>query len=522
MGKINNVKLILPDENRFCANFSTLETGGLRLSHLGLLIIGEMLRAKTGCSVEVFDEKIEPISMSDIEGADLVGISIQTIAAIRGYQLAEQIQKRFKIPVVLGGVHTTLNTDEALEHADYVVRNEGEYTFLELIEAFENNIIPDDIAGLSFKHGGEAYHNPTRPFIDDLDSLPFPNWNLIHGMFKSKRTFVNSFIYPMQVSRGCPFNCTFCSVTPTFGKKFRYRSIESVMEELKTNRKKTQYMVFFYDDNIVGDKRYLKNLLAALIDNDLVPKAWHSQMRADVAQDDELIDLMKRSNCVAGTFGFESINPASLQEMKKGQSLDMIEHCIETMHGNNMFVNGFFVFGFENDSKATIQETVKFARENQIDLIGLMPLTPFPGTPQFEEMKDRILTKFWELYDVQHVVYYPEQMTPFDLYRDTLDGYLKFYDPKDKKYFKIEKSRIYVKHLDTMPAQSIFQSAVHRWIKRSFRLHELELRANELYSQWLKSIPAKSEMEKIEDYPWKNESLDLHKNLKAERLRLFG
>ncbi len=515
MSGIKKIKFILPDENRFCANFSTFETKGLRLSHLGLLIIGEMLRKEKNCSIEVFDEKITPVSMADLEGADLVGISIQTIAAVRGYQLAEWIKKQFKIPVVLGGVHATLNTNEALEYADYVVRNEGEQAFLELVEALENKIIPDDIGGLSFKHGGEIYHNPRRPFITDLDMLPFPNWKLIKGMFKAKETVLNTFIYPMQVTRGCPFNCTFCSVTPTFGKKLRHRSIESVMEEIKRNWKISQYFIFFYDDNIVGNKRYFKDLLSALIDNELVPKAWHSQMRADVAEDDELIDLMNRTHCSAGTFGFESVNPDSLKEMKKGQTLDSIEYCIETMHEHDIFVNGFFVFGFQNDSRETIQETIKFASEKNIDLVGFMPLTPFPGTPQFKEMQDRIISKYWELYDVQHVVFYPENMTPFELYKDTIDAYIKFYDLKAKKFPKAKKTRL--QDIRTLSHRQLFENIVRRWAKRTRWLYDLELVANERYMAWLKALPEQPDIGKIEHFTMEFESLDLHEQLKTRR-----
>ncbi len=515
MKKLKNIKLILPDEHRFCANFSTFETKGLRLSHLGLLIIGEMLRKERDCSVEVFDEKIKPVSMAELEGADAVGISIQTLAAVRGYQLAEWIKNQLKIPVILGGVHATLNPNEALEHADYVVRNEGEYTFLELIDALENNIIPDDIAGLSFKHNGETYHNHARPFLADLDVLPFPNWKLIKGMFRAKETTLNIFIYPMQVTRGCPFNCTFCSVTPTFGKRLRHRSVESVLEEIKSNWKIAQYFIFFYDDNIVGNKKYFKDLLSALIDYDLVPKAWHSQMRADVAQDEELVDLMTRTHCTAGTFGFESVNPASLEEMKKGQTLDTIEYAIETMHAHEIFIVGFFVFGFQNDTTESIEETIKFASEKGIDLVGFMPLTPFPGTPQFEEMKERIISQYWELYDVQHVVFYPENMTPFELYRNTLDAYIKFYDRKVDKYPNAKKTKL--QDIRTLSHRQLFENIVRRWDKRTRWLHELELVANERYMAWLNSLPKQLERGKIKNYTIDFENLELHAQLKTRR-----
>ncbi|MHA1271313.1 MAG: B12-binding domain-containing radical SAM protein [Candidatus Helarchaeota archaeon] len=509
MKKIKNIRFILPDQNRFSANFSTFQVGGFRLPHLGLLIIGEMLRRK-GYSVEVFEEKIKPVTMKDIEGADLVGISIQTITAVRGYQLAEQIRKQYKIPVVIGGTHATLNTNEAVEYADYVVRNEGEYTFLDLIEALENNLTTDDILGISYKENGEIYHNPTRPFIEDLDVLPYPNWKLIKGMFKTKETIVNSFVYPMQITRGCPFDCTFCSVTPTFGKKFRYRSIESVMDELRTNRKRSQKFLFFYDDNIVGNKRYLKDLLSALIDNNLVPEAWHSQMRSDVAHDEELLELMEKTNCAIGTFGFESINPDSLKKMHKGQTVDTIENCIDKMHEHKIYVNGFFVFGFEGETKETIQETVNFARERKIDTIGLMPLTPFPGTPQFKEMKDRIFTDFWELYDVQHVVYYPDQMSPYELYMETLEGYPRFYNPKGREFFKIKK--------DDSPGfffklDSLFEIIVANWARRSYLLYQLELIANSRYIKYIKSLSERPDKE-LPKFSIEKEHLNLHKILK--------
>ncbi|MBD3227104.1 MAG: radical SAM protein [Candidatus Lokiarchaeota archaeon] len=508
MKKIKKIKFILPDQNRFSANFSTFEVGGLRLPHLGLIIIGEMLNRR-GYSVKVYEEKIRPIKMRELSDADLIGISIQTITAIRGYQLAEQIRKQLKTPVVIGGTHATLNTEEAAQYADYVVRNEGEWTFLELIESLENNIPPDDVLGVSFMREDEIYHNPTRPFIEDLETLPYPNWELIEGMFSTDETLLNSLVYPLQITRGCPFNCTFCSVTPTFGKKFRTRSIESVMDELRTNKKKSQKFLFFYDDNIVGNKRYLKDLLSAMIENDLVPEAWHSQMRADVAEDDELLELMEETNCTIGTFGFESINPSSLEKMKKGQSIDLIEHCIETMHQYHVFVNGFFVFGFEDDTEETIRDTVKFAREKQIDTIGLMPLTPFPGTPQFDEMKDVIFSNNWELFDVQHVTYYPEQMTPYKLYKEVLDAYPRFYDPKGRKNRRVTKKGKGFFSLD-----SLFEIVVRQWSERSFLLYQLELMANSRYMKWLKNLPDRSKIDEVKDFNLEKENMGLQRILK--------
>ncbi|MHA1752510.1 MAG: B12-binding domain-containing radical SAM protein [Candidatus Helarchaeota archaeon] len=233
-------------------------------------------------------------------------------------------------------------------------------------------------------------------------------------------------------------------------------------------------------------------------------------MRADVSQDNELLELMEKTNCAIGTFGFESINPDSLKKMKKGQTLDSIENCIEKIHDHKIYVNGFFVFGFEGETKETIKETVNFARDKKIDTIGLIPLTSFPGTPQFEEMKDRIFTHYWELYDVQHVVYYPDQITPYELYINSLEGYVNFYNLKGREFFKIkkEKSSGFFFKID-----SLFKIIVANWSYRSYLLYQMELMANYRYIKYLKSFSKKSPDKQMK-FTKENEHLGLHKILK--------
>ncbi|MHA1147920.1 MAG: B12-binding domain-containing radical SAM protein [Promethearchaeota archaeon] len=486
---------ILPDHRRYSGNFSTFILPGLSPTHIGTLIIGEMLR-KRGYTVKIFDEKIFPVSLNHLKDADVVGISISTISALRGYELAFNIRKTLKIPVVIGGVHATLNTEEALKWANFVVRNEGEYTMLELMETFDNGKNFDDILGLSFKTNGEIYHNPQRPFIKDLDQLPYPNWNLIENMYRYLQTPLNNFVYFTQVTRGCPFNCSFCSVTPSFGKPLRFRSVENVILELKSLPKQTQKLLFFYDDNFVANKKYTKELLTAMIENDCVPYAWHSQMRADASEDDELMNLMAQTNCKLATFGFESVNPMTLKAIKKGQTIDLIENCVEKMHDKKILINGFFVLGSDEDTLKNINDTVQFALEKKIDFAAFMPLTPFPGTPFYEEMKDRIFTKNWELYDVQHVVYYPKNMTPLELYLGCLDAYKSFYHPRTYAQKKF--------------SQFIF--AFYGWSLRCQLLYKKELIANKKYIEFLNLLPPKEQFnpELIEEFKYVNEKPILH------------
>jgi len=492
---MKHIFFILPDHKRYSGNFSTFLIPGLSPSHIGTMIIGEMLRKK-GYHVKIFDEKIAPVSIKQLRGADLIGISISTVSALRGYELAYYIRKILKIPVVIGGVHATLNPKEAIKWGNFIIRNEGEYTMLELVEALENHDSLDDILGLSFHHNGEVYNNPQRPFIKNLDVLPFPNWDLVENMHRYLQTPINNFVYFIQATRGCSSACNFCSVTPSFGRPLRHRSVENVIQEIKTRRKQTQKLLFFYDDNLVGQKEYVKELLSGMIDNDCVPLGWHSQMRADASEDDELVELMGKTKCRLATFGFESINPETLKQFKKGQTVDLIESCVEKMHEQKILINAFFVLGSDKDKIETIRNTARFAIDKKIDFAAFMPLTPYPGTPFFEEIEDRIFTKNWSLYDVQHAVFYPEKMTPLELYLECLKAYQYFYHPTTWTRKKSNK----------------FIFTFYGWAIRSQLLYQKEKLANKSYMKFLKSLPPYDSNKKmsIPEFHFKDERYIFH------------
>lgn len=438
--KIRKVHLIYPDSRRFTSNFSTNRFPYLATAHAGLPILGEIL-LREGYDVRIFDEKISPVSEKILHDCDFLGISIQAIASRQGYRLAERAKVK-NIPVCFGGVHATLNPDEALTHGDYVVRNEGEETLPALLSALNEDEPLSEIRGLSYWESGQKKHNPMRPLLKNLDTVPFPNWELLDGFQNPLLNPLNDLIYFTQATRGCPFLCNFCSITQTFGLALRARSVDNVIEELKTQQKRSQGILFFHDDSIAANKTYLKTLLEAMLRKKCVPEfGWHSQMRCDIAGDKELLNLMKRSNCIAATFGFESINPETLKYMKKGQTTETIKRCIKAMHERDIFVIGFFVLGSDEDDVKTIHDTCDFAKREGVDFAGFMPMTPFPGTPFYEEMdkQGRIFSKDWELYDVEHVVYFPKKMTPYELYTETIKCYDKFYTPALtwKRYAKI-------------------------------------------------------------------------------------
>ena len=387
------------------------------LPRLGLPTIAAALKA-SGHDVLVYNPTMAPIDWDDVNDADLVGLSSTTSTATTAYQFADELREK-GIPVVIGGSHVTFMADEALEHVDYVARGEGgEQLMLELIEAVQGRRELDDIAGLSFMREGRAVHNPKREACADLDTLPFPDLRLVVGSDKIKTV-------PIMTSWGCPFDCTFCSVTAMFGKKYRFRSAENVIEELKDKRPE---LIFFYDDNFAANRKRLKKLLRMMIDEGLaVP--WSAQVRTDVVRDPELLDLMQRSGCHLVYLGLESVNQDTLDNFEKAQTVDDIRDAIKVLHQYGIKSHGMFVLGADPDDVQTVRDTVTFAKENEIDTVMLNILTPLPGTQQFEEFdaEGRIFDKRWELYDAHHVVFEPRRMTPYELQIEVLRGYARFY-----------------------------------------------------------------------------------------------
>ncbi len=309
--------------------------------------------------------------------------------------------------------------DEALEHATYVARGEGgEQLMLELIEALEGRRELSSITGLSYMQEGLAVHNPPRELCADLDALPFPDLTLIEG--HEKLTNI-----PIMTSWGCPFACNFCSVTAMFGRKYRFRSAENVIAEIKEKRPKR---IFFYDDNFAANKKRLKRLLQMMIDENLVVP-WYAQVRTDVVRDPELLDLMRRSGCQIVYLGLESVSQETLDHYEKSQTVEDIERAIGVLHDYGIRSHGMFVLGADHDAPGSIRDTVGFALKNRIDTVMLNILTPLPGTQQFDELEaqGRIITRDWRLYDAQHAVFQPRLMSPAHLLRETLRGNRRFY-----------------------------------------------------------------------------------------------
>lgn len=393
------------------------------LPRLGTALLGSRLK-EHGYEVKSYVESVGELNLKDVLSADMVGISTITSTSCRSYEIAKLIRKA-GIPVFIGGPHVTYMPEEALQYADYVVRGEADDIIVDFVKAMETGKGLDKIPGLSYMKDGQVKHNSTAPLCKDLDTIPAPDFGIIQGLEHEGARLT---ISPVMTSRGCPYDCSFCSVTGMFGQKYRFRSKEKVIEELLNVRKYNGNWVFFYDDNFCAHKKRTKELLATMIERKITPK-WTAQVRVEVAKDQELLDLMKKSNCHTVYIGLESINPQTLKAYNKKQSVEDITNGIRTLHKNGIRIHGMFVFGSDQDTTDTIAETVKFAKKNDLESVQFLILTPLPGTQCYRDLdrEGRIITKDWSLYDAHHVVYEPKLMSYYQLQNETMRATKEFY-----------------------------------------------------------------------------------------------
>ncbi len=393
----------------------------VRMPRLGLPILGTQLK-EAGYEVSFYLGTGDSLPWPEILEADLVGISTTTATCREAYQVAGLLRSN-NIPVVIGGIHASFMPDEALQFADYLVRGEAELSFLPLVQSIESGLSPDNIPGVSYWSNGNMVHNDSLQFKIDMDTLPIPDLTLLDR-------FSSMISTPVMTSRGCPFNCSFCCVTEMFGRRYRHRSTESVLEELNRYQGKN---IFFCDDNFTADPKRTKELLKGIIDRGIKLKRWGAQVRVDAANDDELLDLMRRSGCGIVYIGFESINPATLERYNKQQTVEDIEEAIKRFHHHRIRIHGMFVFGADTDTVDTIRQTADFALKARIDSVQFMTLTPFPGTPFYNQMEseNRVLTRDWSLYDGHHTVFQPALMSAEELQTETLFALKRFYSLKN-------------------------------------------------------------------------------------------
>ncbi|UCC31066.1 MAG: B12-binding domain-containing radical SAM protein [Phycisphaerales bacterium] len=363
----------------------------LRYAPLTLTTLASLVPLEIDADIILIDEGVGELDL-DL-GVDLAAMTVITGTAPRSYELAAQFRRR-RVPVVLGGPHVTLVPDEALQHADAIVVGYAEQTWPQLLRDF--------LAGRMRRR----YEQATEV---SLAGLPFPRRDLLPRM---RYTTTNTF----EATRGCIHRCDFCVLPSVTSQALLQKPVDDVIADIRQHGARK---LVFVDVNLISDRAYARELFEALVP---LRVQWYGLTTVLLTEDAHLLELAARSGCRGLLMGLESTSVESLRGASKGfNNPAEFYELTRALHAHRISLQGCFAFGFDHDTPDVFLETAQLAVDAQIDLPRFAVLTPFPNTPLYRRLEDegRLLTKNWELFDGQHVVFQPAKMSVEQLQKGT-------------------------------------------------------------------------------------------------------
>ena len=400
---------------------------GIKLPLLGYPAISlAMISALTPdkFNLRLVDEANEPVPYG--EGCEVALIVGQTHHMPNAYFIADRLRSE-GTKVILGGMHVTALSEEALQHADSVIIGEG--------EAVWGNILDDFAAGsLKRKYYGREV---------DIDDLPPIRRDLLNKKFYHAGEII-------ETTRGCPVGCVFCGVQNFFGARFRVRSPEAIRQELmaifgprppQTRWKQwlarhwhpdipyfvERRLLYVTDPNFVSEPRHARAVLEVFRECDI---RWYGHAGLNLTRDEKMLDLMAESGCIGVNIGFESLSQTNMDQMHKlPNKTTQYADCIRRLHEREIGVMGTFMVGFDEDTPEVFDQIVDFAMENRLETAFVLILTPMPGTKLFEQMRseNRIFSHNWLDYDQGTVTFFPKNMTPGQLHQGMRSAWERVY-----------------------------------------------------------------------------------------------
>lgn len=364
------------------------------MPNLGIVTIGSLIPAEHNV-VYLDEEFMEPEEVqSEIldETYDVVLLTAMDNQALRAYQLADHHRAKGTI-VWIGGFHASAMPAEALQHADAVVTGEGEYGFRELLD--------DLFAGRKFRplYKSDREVDLTRESIPDFSLFTrfVPRYNKV----------------PLMVTRGCPRDCEFCCVTAMYGRHHRHKTVEQVVAEVRAlKRIAPRHLISVADENMFVDREFSKELLRALIPEKIRFEAYTD---LSIADDPELLDLMRQAGCFEVLIGFETLDKANLDVGARWKAARLSDYAeaIATIQGHGIPIMGLFMVGFDHDGPDVFNRIRDFCLETNLYEVDFAIQTPIPGTALFERYRKegRLLTECWDQYTWESAVFKPLGMS---------------------------------------------------------------------------------------------------------------
>ncbi len=366
---------------------------------LGLMYLASCIRELSGKKreIRIIDMRVDKMTLEDIcteishFAPDFVGISALSHEAGVMHDLAGAVRAYDRnIPVVAGGPHASMFYDRVLQdqNVDAVVVGEGEQTILEILDVLENDGDIGGINGVASRDNKDGFRFLPRTFLENLDSLPFPAWDLIDIDGYTDRPNMNTILkgkryMAILTSRGCPYGCAYCH--NIFGLRFRQRSAENVLEEMRILRKEYGVDEFHIVDDIFNlDKTRAHTICDGMIRERLnVSFAFPNGLRGDV-MDRPLIEKMVRAGCYSMTYAVETASPRIQRLLNKNADLERLKRVIEWSDQAGVITKSFFMLGFPTETPEEIEMTVDFALKSRLLLAGFFCVVPFPRTRLFE------------------------------------------------------------------------------------------------------------------------------------------
>jgi anaerobic magnesium-protoporphyrin IX monomethyl ester cyclase len=445
---------------------------------LGISSLAAFLESK-GYTVDVIDCQVLDLTQKDLEDEfrrlqpDVVGVSAATLT----YEPALEIVKAAKQAcpeslTILGGPHVTVMDEQTVSESpetDVVVRGEGELTLLELMQLASKSNMKNlkDMAGITFRKNGKIIRTPDRPFIQDIDSLPYPT--LKHFQLSKYRILGRTYL-PIITSRGCPFQCAFCLSSQMCGTGFRAKSPPKVLDELEWLRDTYGADAFtFYDDTFTFDIDRALGICREMKRRKFITP-WDCRTRVDRVTK-EVLETLSKTNCQLIHFGVESGSQKMLKVMKKGTTVEQNARAIKWAKEAGILVAISVIVGYPGETVDMVKQTIDFIRRTEPDYVYMCEAVPYPGTELYNQVKELGwgLTSEWSKYH-EHTQIFKNPLLPLETIEKMKKAFFdEFFSPsyylhksRRKDFYSQVMTRMALNHL-------MWRVKLPRWVSASFR-----------------------------------------------------
>ncbi|MBI2042704.1 MAG: radical SAM protein [Candidatus Nealsonbacteria bacterium] len=393
---MENILLIMPPFSMKERYGRGIEKIGSCLPPLGLLYLGAALE-NNGFKPKILDTQLHNWTMEETiercagQSPDVAGLYCNTSNYRHTLELAQGIKEKLHIPIIFGGPHVTIRPLEVLSNncVDYIVIGEGELSLVELLNGLKTKTDLRAVKGIGFKENGEAVITPRRELIRELDSLPFPARHLVPLLSyrPSPNQYKRTPMTTMMVSRGCPYNCTFCNTEAIWTRKYRIRSVQSVIKEIKHLIDNYGIKEINFWDDVWGLNREWIEEFCETILREKIDLTWSCECRVNTIARD-LLEKMKKAGCRCIFFGIESLDPEILEAVNKRITIEQITQALSWTKEAGIESRANFILGLPKETPEKVRKMLKTLCKLNPDYVKFNILTPYPETALYKEIKE--------------------------------------------------------------------------------------------------------------------------------------